>query len=159
MTNSAAFSESVTGSTNIVALPNPDRQVNLSDPKFHWWEEIEQKLKELNNLPLGWDGYDGKKMEFDVGCFARQMLAQCGNSIKFPPSLVPGPDGDLQIEWHYGEESIEIQILAPYIVQAWRGNEGLGEDGEEITLSSDFTILDQWLKEFGKGSFLNEKTA
>ena len=59
------------------------------------------------------------------------------------PQIVPGINGDLQIEWHFGEDEIELHILAPNKINAWCSF--CGEDGEDIELTNDLKKVVEWL--------------
>lgn len=68
------------------------------------------------------------------------------------PQIVPGPNGDLQVEWHTDSADIEVHVRAPYDVQAWRLAPSTGEEGEEARLAADFKIVAGWLAELLEAS-------
>lgn len=109
-----------------------------------WMPEICQTLNRLCGLKDGWDGYKGVAVKFDCAMFAVQLLSTiCDSSIDMP-SIVPGSDGTLQVEWHYNQFDIEVDILAPYEVYAYRHDIEAGTE-IEIPLTSDFSILKSWV--------------
>lgn len=149
MTNSSVFNPNGTAATNIAKLSPVTRRVNLSDPAVYGWEKIKLRLEELSRLEFGWDGYRGVPMRFEIGYFAAEIIKNvCDHSTNYSPQIIPGANGDVQLEWHYGDQSIELHIRAPYDVVAWRTNNQMGDDGEELYLSTDFTVISQWLREF-----------
>jgi hypothetical protein len=149
MTNNSVFNPNGTATTKIATLAPPTRRVNLSDPAVHGWEKIKLRLEELSRLELGWDGYRGVPMRFEIGYFAAEIIKSvCDYSVSHIPQIIPGANGDVQLEWHYGDQSIELHIRDPFDVIAWRTNKEIGEDGQELHLSRDFTIVSQWLREF-----------
>jgi hypothetical protein len=75
------------------------------------------------------------------------------------PQIVPGSNGDLQIEWHTETIDIELHICAPYEVQAWRLTSSTGDDGEEINLTNDFTVVAGWLAELAEASVATRSSA
>lgn len=154
MTSSSAFSVS----SNLAVLQPRNQRLNLTEPSMDWWDDANKRLSDLNYLECGWDGYKGRPMRFEVGCFVREILKICGPSAPSAPQIVPGADGDVQIEWHHGAQSIEIEVRGMYSVSAWRTSEA-NEDGEEVELTADFTILDKWLKEFNVAAPVNATTA
>ncbi len=104
-------------------------------------------------LPVGWDGYRAKPVNYLTVDFAMRMLESICPSETSVPHLIPGVDGDLQIEWHTAEEDIELHVRQPNSVHAWRRTAATGEDGEEVELSFVFWPIIPWIKE------LNEATA
>jgi hypothetical protein len=110
-----------------------------------WREPVLERLKDLCKLPVGWDGYQGGPVDFRIAEFALRMLAAaCGPDTPVP-SIVPGPSGDLQVEWHLQSGDIELHVRAPNSVHAWRWTPDLGEDGEERSLTVDFTDVSHWI--------------
>jgi hypothetical protein len=75
------------------------------------------------------------------------MLASACPSNAPEPQIVPGINGDLQIEWHTEEVDIELHVRAPNDVVACRVNTLMPEFEEEHLLTVDFTIVSRWLKE------------
>jgi hypothetical protein len=56
------------------------------------------------------------------------------------PQIVPGAQGDLQIEWHSRIGDVEVHVVAPTELHAWRFVTGGNPDGEDLDdLSNDFT--------------------
>ena len=130
---------------------------------------VKKRLEELTQLKLGWDGYRGRPVASPNAHFALSMLESIfgqettsgvdeGASIN-TPQLVPGPNGDLQVEWHTLKGDIEIHVKAPNVVSAWRlmvnRPQVLNGDpdvvnrpqGEVIDLTDDFSIVKKWVKE------------
>jgi hypothetical protein len=172
MVSPSAFSPNGTTATNVAKLAQPMRRVNLSDPPVIGWETIKSRLEELSKLEVGWDGYRGVPMRFEVGYFAAEIIKNllCGlstpymrdmrdRSTPYMPEIIPGSNGDVQIEWHRNGKSIELHVKAPYNVTAWRNNNAFGENGEEINLEADFTTINKWLEEFTGATPANEAAA
>lgn len=160
MASTSVFTPNGTAATNVAKLSQPVRRVNLSDPPIVGWEEIKGRLEELSQLEAGWDGYRGIPMRFEIGYFAAEIIKNlCCLSMPQLPEIIPGSNGDVQIEWHSNGKSIELHVHAPYSVTAWRNNNALGEDGEEINLATDFTVISDWLKEFTEVIPTNEASA
>jgi hypothetical protein len=146
---SSAFSGGIVSSavTNVVGFPNGSRRILLSAPVSKWRETVERRLNELIRLECGWDGYQGAPVSFENAYFAMQLLeASCGQNAPIP-QIIPGTAGDLQIEWHLQHGDIELDVLAPNNVNAWRRTPTTGFDGEEITLTNDFSAVARWIEE------------
>lgn len=116
---------------------------NLSSP---WIEILRDRFDELVSLPVGWDGYNGRPVSFTCAQFAANLIESLCDDGLPPPSLVPGSDGTLQIEWHRNQYDIEIDVLAPYQVVATRFDHQTAQQ-QELDLTSDFTIIASWLSE------------
>ena len=125
-----------------------DRKSTVNRSRYWWFDAVKSKIDELTSLSSGWDGYGAKHVSFKAAYFSLIMLESFGDSIKYVPSIVPGTNGDLQIEWHNGENSIEIHVLDEYDIEAWRDCAGADDDGEEIRLTANFTIINSWLNDF-----------
>ena len=59
---------------------------------------------------------------------------------------MPGVDGSLQIEWHFNQYDIEIDVLAAFNVIATRYDCLTGET-EDLELEADFTKLASWISD------------
>lgn len=119
----------------------------LNEPYFEWWQEIIRRLDELCKLEPGWDGYAAPPVSFSNAYFAASVLASACPPDAPKPEIVPGTDGDLQIEWHTCLADIELDIHAPYEVHAWRLGPTTAIEGEEHKLTSDFRTVARWLAE------------
>jgi hypothetical protein len=134
----------------VVALPN--ERVLLNQPVKKWHGSVIDRLNELVRLERGWDGYRGAPISFENAHFALCMLdAVCGFDAPVP-EIVPGTDGDLQVEWHTHDTDIELHVHAPNDVIAWRTTALTRPDGEEIALRNDFSDVAAWIREITEPS-------
>jgi hypothetical protein len=119
----------------------------VSSQVGHWHKQVGDRFEQLIKLENGWDGYGGVAVRFDNACFAIEVLkVVCSLSVP-SPQIVPGAAGDLQIEWHTDGADIELHVISPYNVHAWRATGATGSDGEEERLTNDFRIVTQWINE------------
>jgi hypothetical protein len=136
-----AFSASVT------SLPVNQSRLMVFTPHRSWYPKVKERLEQLVRLEVGWDGYQAKPVTFENATFALRLLeAICGNE-QAAPQLVPGYDGDLQIEWHTLLGDIELRVRSANNVHAWRSLVSAGEDGETAELTNDFALVASWLKQ------------
>lgn len=127
---------------------NPRARVVISKHDSEWYEVVQSRLEELvDDLRPGWDGYNGRPVSFLNASFALSMLSSICRPDTPAPQIVPGSDGDLQIEWHTDEVDIELAVRGPYVVNAWRWVVGDDPDGESLELSQDFTEVANWVSE------------
>lgn len=111
-----------------------------------WMQVLETRLNELTALPRGWNGYRSLPVSFSCAGFAASLLERICTDGLPPPSIVPGTDGTLQIEWHRNGYDVEIDVLGPNHVIATRCK--VDDDGEEtLALENDFTPLVAWMRD------------
>jgi hypothetical protein len=116
------------------------RVVQRSDHR--WQKAVVCQLNELVALERGWDGYRAGPVRFDTANFALQMLeSACGEDTPCP-QIVPGTDGDMQVEWHFANGDIELHVRSPLQVSAWARIDGVELEAE---LTNDFTLAAEWL--------------
>lgn len=114
----------------------------VQDLDRSWRQAVIDQLNCLVALEKGWDGYRGGPVRFDTAHFALRLLdSACGNDTP-SPEIVPGSDGDLQIEWHLEAGDIELHVSGPLKVHAWARIDGVERDAD---LTNDFTTVAQWL--------------
>lgn len=118
----------------------------ITDLGQKWRDPIMRRLNELVGLQPGWDGYDGIPIPFENAYFAMDVLDACCGFDDPTPQIVPGTSGDLQIEWHLEKGDIELHILGPNDVHVWYMDENTGFEGEEVSLTNDFTAVVRWIK-------------
>ena len=80
----------------------------------HWRDQVRQRLTDLCKLSSGWDGYGAGPVDADTANFAWHLLDQSCPPDTPPPSIVPGVDGELQIEWHLKQGDIELHVRSPH---------------------------------------------
>jgi hypothetical protein len=73
---------------------------------------IEDRLRALLALDAGWDGYRGTAMGDNVAARIRLLIGRAAGPAVATPSIVPGPPGDAQVEWHVRGVDLEIVVRA-----------------------------------------------
>ncbi len=71
------------------------------------------------------------------------MLEQICAKSTTPPSIVPGTEGDLGVEWHTENGDLVLHVLAPNDVQAWCLISGGDEESESVR--TDFSGIVNWV--------------
>ncbi len=145
----SAFSQAPSryAQSSVVTLTQPSPRITINDVGGMWTKDLTARLEELIRLQPGWDGYNGRPVALANAIFALGMLNRLYSSAIPAPDIVPGYTGDLQAEWHVGDVDIELHVKAPNSVVAWRSTPDAGEDGEELVLQNDFTILGTWIEQ------------
>lgn len=147
-------------SAKVTALPSVATGRRLmSEPSRTWRECVVQRLDELVRLDVGWDGYRGQPVSFENANFALRMLEVACPDGALAPQIVPGSDGDLQIEWHVDGVEIELDVRGPYDVYAWHLNRNVDAPGIELRLTNDFSVVARWIGELSGRSAFNASAA
>lgn len=138
---SSAFSGSV------VSLPLANTKLLVIETNHSWRPEVLRRFETLRELKYGWDGYQAQPVSLANMVFALNMLeSTCGNEIP-APQIVPGVNGDLQLEWHTLKGDVELHVIAPNRVRAWRSLDGSLPREDELELTIEFSAVAAWVKE------------
>lgn len=132
-------------STRTIAFTR--HRITLTEADAIWREDVMQRLEELVRLDCGWDGYGGLPVSLENATFALRMLEATCREDTPSPQIVPGSNGDLQIEWHTELGDVELLVRGPNNVRAWASLAGPDSDGEEIELTNDFIAVSRWVAE------------
>ena len=124
-------------------------RVVVMPPSSPWIRDLNSRFKEIISLPRGWDGYAGTPVSFATAQFAAQMIERLWVPDVPTPGIIPGTDGSVQVEWHAGGYDIELDVLDPLEVEAFRLNQASGEV-DEIKIESDFSQIAQWISDIAR---------
>ncbi|WP_162742280.1 hypothetical protein [Nitratireductor sp. OM-1] len=149
----------VSRSSNIAQWPGTKCRTIVDHPADDWHRKVSERIQELIRLPVGWDGYAGTPVKFETGMFTCTMLQALWRWDTPVPQIVPGPSGDLQVEWHMADNTVELHVISPNRVSAWRSMSGEDPDGQEIILSNDFAPIEEWIERLTGPNFAVEATA
>lgn len=118
--------------------------VRVPQLRSSWNLELGGRLNELAALPIGWDGYAGQPVSFQCANFVASMLERLCRDDVPAPSLVPGNDGSLQVEWHRNMVDVELDILRVNEVIATLVDRRTDEE-TVLEIQSDFTEIVDWI--------------
>lgn len=121
-------------------------RIRVEGDRSDWNASLSKRFDDLCALRKGWDGYRGQPVSFACARFAATILEHLYTDGLPAPSLVPGSDGTLQIEWHRSQYDIELDVLAPNKVVAYRYDHLIDQE-DEFDIANDFTIVNRWLRE------------
>lgn len=134
-------------SSNVVPLPSANSRLQVVEPDYSWRSAAVAHLEKLVREPVGWDGYNALPVSLLNANFALRMLdAICGGGAA-PPQIVPGIEGDLQIEWHTMNGDVELHVLGPNRVHGWRRLVGPVAREDELELEIEFSAVAAWVRE------------
>jgi hypothetical protein len=118
----------------------------ITGNKSAWNMLLSRRFDQMCALEQGWDGYTGRPVNSSCANFAATVLEHLYREGLEAPSLVPGGDGTVQIEWHHNQFDIELDVLAPNKVRAYR-YDCLSNEEQEIHVQNDFSVVNGWLNE------------
>jgi hypothetical protein len=84
-----------------------------SDKLPVWADEVGTDLVRLRRLAPNWDGYGAPVIDPSIIDAARSFVAGLRTTSPIPPRVVPMSGGALQLEWHDGPRSLELEFESP----------------------------------------------
>jgi hypothetical protein len=100
-----------------------------------------QSLSDLCKLEHDWDGYGAAPMNPRVIASASKFIGDFGRLFQGAPRLVPMTRGRLQLEWHCGNRSLEIEFEDAHTLHylKWDSDQGIAEE-DVIDRADDHSI-------------------
>lgn len=89
---------------------NPPESLPVLPPTASWLAEQIEAIEGLAALPLGWNSYAASAIERESIRSAVQVLQAVARAGLPRPSIVPTPDGRVQIEWHCRGVDLELAV-------------------------------------------------
>jgi hypothetical protein len=98
-------------------------------PEFR--ERVEAGLNRLLSLPANWDSDGARTIESQLVEAARKFVGELPENLISPPAVVPMAKGNLQLEWHSGPRSLELEFESPSMIHylKWHPEEGVEDEG------------------------------
>ena len=146
-------------SATVIPMNRARGRSGAIDQAVAWRDTVIARLDYLCQMKPGWDGYRARPVSFRIAKFTFDMLESFMNDQTPLPSIVPGPCGDLQVEWHLKAGDIELHVKAPLDVVCWRETSETGDQGEELRLTSDFRTIARWIDDLGVSKRANNASA
>jgi hypothetical protein len=76
--------------------------------------DVQAAIESLRALAPNWDGYGAPAIDADVIEAAKAFIAKLAENVASRPLVVPMSNGTLQLEWHDGPKSLELEFESPY---------------------------------------------
>lgn len=143
--SNSAFSFNLLQRPSVVRFPQQPTRVIVGENLPDWHKAVISRMEQLLQLTSGWDGYAAPPVSLENVYFAIEMLRAICPSDLSAPQIVPGTSGDMQIEWHVGDRSVELHVRGPNAVTAWRTS-AQNPEGEELELTNNFAPILSWIK-------------
>jgi hypothetical protein len=123
----------------LVSAPQVDIPTTASEPA--WLRPTLAAFANIAGLEDDWDGRGSAKVRQEVLSFAlRSVLAEVLPPMAPAPAVIPLGHGGIQLIWNTDAAEIEVEVVAPYEVVAYRFNKATGDEHEEL-LSNDLSNL------------------
>jgi hypothetical protein len=96
-----------------------------------WARRIQADIHALGALEPNWDGYGAPAIDPAVIASAEALVAKLPGNLAPRPRVVPMSNGALQLEWHAGARSLELEFESPHSIRylRWSPVEGIEEEG------------------------------
>lgn len=155
LSSSFAFQRGQTATRNVERQTSHGaftcHRVMVSELSSRWVAELRDRLDELTSLPVGWDGYLGRPVSFQCAHFVANMLERLCVPDVPAPSLVPGSDGSLQVEWHRNNFDVELDVIGAQDVVATRIDRRTNVE-EVVEIGNDFSEIVAWISDLSDGA-------
>jgi hypothetical protein len=146
MISTSAYSSEV-----VTLLQHPVRNILSYESQYIHQEQVSEELGKLTELKQGWDGYKADPVSIDNAKYALRILEGICSENTPPPHIVPGINGDLQLEWHTDSVEIELHIIGPNNVYFWTNDPAICPDDEAIHIkASNFTGVSSKIAELSE---------
>lgn len=91
-----------------------------------------QSLDELRNFKNNWDGYGAGPLDPRNLDAARRFVESLPENVAPTPNVVPMTRGRVQLEWHRGNRSLELEFENPTSVHFLQWDSDRGIETEDI---------------------------
>ncbi len=108
---------------------------------------VQDDIESLCALAPDWDGYGAPVIDPAVIEAAKSFVARLPDKLAFRPRVVPGANGNLQLEWHDGPKSLELEFESPESIRylQWHLEAGVEEeDSFPVTDINKAVYLIRW---------------
>jgi hypothetical protein len=110
--------------------------------------DVQAAIESLRALAPNWDGYGAPVIDVDVIEAAKAFIAKLAENVAFRPLVVPMSNGTLQLEWHDGSKSLELEFESPYSIRylQWHPDRGVEKEDSFSTADVDIAVgLIRWM--------------
>lgn len=128
----------------------------LSSGGFHdceWRNAFEAELNQLTKLKQNWDGEGGIPISRSVVSTAMRVMETIYLSdLRYKPAIVPGRNGNFQLEWTAGNVHIELVFFDERRIVAafWDLSKSVSDPGrrtyKKLLSESDYREVKNWVK-------------
>jgi hypothetical protein len=116
-------------------VASPGLIVGHRDPGFVG--DVQAAIESLRALAPNWDGYSAPAIDPDVIEAAKAFVAKLPENGALRPLVVPMSNGTLQLEWHDGPRSLELEFESPYSIRYLEWHPARGVEHEDSFSATD----------------------
>ncbi len=109
-----------------------------------WLGSSEGRLDHLMGLSENWDGYGGVPISEETRTAVLKLLYNVLSPNDTLPSLVPGSDGAVNVEWHRPGLTFEVEVEA----SGWLGAYYLDEESGGEEWEGDYRDIEPRIGDF-----------
>jgi hypothetical protein len=105
--------------------------LTLGNGVLAWAGGVQADIRALGELAPNWDGYGAPAIDPAAIEAAAAFVAKLpGDLAARQPRVVPTANGMLQLEWHAGARSLELEFESPHSIRylQWNPDEGVEEE-------------------------------
>ena len=114
--------------------------------------EVIEQIEKLKRLEADWNGYGAEPINPRIIESSQQFIRSLHNQLRVLPQVVPMTQGRLQLEWHDGTRSLELEFESPSQVHYLKWDSSIGLDEEDIVPVADQTRLRELIEWFATGA-------
>jgi hypothetical protein len=98
---------------------------------------VQADIDALGRLPSNWDGYGAPAIDPTVIAAAKRFVARLPGHLVHRPRVVPRSNGTLQLEWHAGPKTLELEFESPRSIRFLQWNPAGGVEEEDSISAED----------------------
>jgi hypothetical protein len=122
--------------------------------RSHLVHDVEADLHSLGELSPDWDGYGAPAVDPAVIAAVRSFVAQFPQGLAPRPRVVPMSNGMVQLEWHAGPRSLELEFESPDSIRYLRWDPEEGIEDEDSFPAAEVEIAVDLIRWFVNGASL-----
>jgi hypothetical protein len=115
------------------------------DPGFT--DAVCAAIDHLSTLKPNWDGYGAPVISPAIIAAAKKFVRALPENLAYRPRVVPMSTGNLQLEWHHGSKTLELEFETDKVIHflQWHPEAGVEEEGIFPATDVDWACgLIQW---------------
>jgi len=106
-----------------------------------WVESVTTSLYAIVALCDNWDSYGAKRISHSTAVAVQGLLQDIMHDAAPAPQLVPGANGNVQIEWHFAGIDLEVEVESQSLAHVFFYDHSLQESAWEGRIENDLSRL------------------
>jgi hypothetical protein len=104
---------------------------------------VHADIESLRQLAANWDGYGAPRIDPAVIEAVKEFIRGLPDNLAFRPRVVPTSNGSIQLEWHDGPKSLELEFESPRLIRylQWEPASGVEEE-KSVSVKDTDTAID-----------------